>query len=34
MGLLMATAILVIAFNLVADIAYAFFDPRITYEAG
>ena len=34
MGLLMATAILVIAFNLLADIAYAFFDPRITYEAG
>jgi peptide/nickel transport system permease protein len=31
MGLLMVTAIMVVVFNLVADIAYAYFDPRIRY---
>ncbi len=32
MGILMISAALIIFFNLVADIAYAFLDPRIRYE--
>jgi peptide/nickel transport system permease protein len=32
MGILMMSATLIIFFNLVADIAYAFLDPRIRYE--
>jgi peptide/nickel transport system permease protein len=31
MGLLMVTAVLVIAFNLLADVLYAYLDPRIRY---
>jgi len=32
MGILMISATLIIFFNLVADVAYAFFDPRIRYD--
>ena len=32
MGILMISAALIIFFNLVADIAYAFLDPRIRYD--
>jgi peptide/nickel transport system permease protein len=32
MGILMISATLIIFFNLVADIAYAFLDPRIRYD--
>lgn len=32
MGILMISATLIIAFNLIADIAYAFLDPRIRYD--
>ncbi|HET7568411.1 MAG TPA: ABC transporter permease [Gaiellaceae bacterium] len=32
MAYLMVTAVIVIAFNLIADIAYGFLDPRIRYE--
>lgn len=32
MGILMISAALIIVFNLVADIAYAFLDPRIQFE--
>ena len=31
MGILMITALLVVLANLLADIAYAFVDPRIKY---
>ncbi len=33
MGIVMITAVLVIAGNLLADIAYAFLDPRIRYDS-
>ena len=32
MGIVMITAVLVIVGNLLADIAYAFLDPRIRYD--
>ena len=32
MGILMLSATLIIGFNLVADVAYAFLDPRIRYD--
>jgi peptide/nickel transport system permease protein len=32
MGILMLSASLIIGFNLIADIAYAFLDPRIRYD--
>lgn len=32
MGILTMTAVLVVTFNLIADIIYAFLDPRISYE--
>ena len=32
MGILMISAFLIIFFNLIADIAYAFLDPRIQYD--
>ncbi len=32
MGIVMINAVLIIAFNLIADIAYAFLDPRVQYE--
>ncbi len=32
MGILMISAALIIVFNLIADIAYAYFDPRIRYD--
>ncbi len=32
MGILMLSATLIVVFNLVADIAYAFLDPRIRYD--
>jgi peptide/nickel transport system permease protein len=32
MGILMMSAILIVIFNLVADIAYAFLDPRIRFD--
>ena len=32
MGILMISAALIIFFNLVADVAYAFLDPRIRYD--
>jgi len=28
----MLSAVLIITFNLIADIAYAFLDPRVRYE--
>ena len=31
MGIVMINAVLIIAFNLIADIAYAFLDPRVQY---
>jgi ABC-type dipeptide/oligopeptide/nickel transport system permease component len=32
MGILMISATLIILFNLIADVAYAFLDPRIRYD--
>jgi peptide/nickel transport system permease protein len=32
MGIVMINAVLIVAFNLVADIGYAFLDPRIRYD--
>lgn len=32
MGIVMINAVLIITFNLIADIAYAFLDPRVQYE--
>ncbi len=32
MGIVMINAVLIISFNLIADIAYAFLDPRVHYE--
>jgi peptide/nickel transport system permease protein len=32
MGILMISATLIISFNLIADVAYAFLDPRIRYD--
>jgi peptide/nickel transport system permease protein len=32
MALLMITTILIVLFNLLADVVYAFLDPRIRYE--
>ncbi len=32
MGYLMITAMLIITFNIVADILYAFLDPRIRFD--
>lgn len=32
MGIVMINAVLIISFNLLADIAYAFLDPRVQYE--
>ena len=32
MAVLMFTSVLVVAFNLMADVAYAFLDPRIRYR--
>ena len=32
MGYLIITSLLIIVFNLVADLAYGFLDPRIRYD--
>jgi len=32
MGYLMITALLIVTFNIVADIVYGFLDPRIRYD--
>jgi peptide/nickel transport system permease protein len=32
MGYLMVTAVIIIVFNLIADILYGFLDPRIRYD--
>ena len=32
MALLMVTAVMIIIFNLVADIAYGLLDPRVRYD--
>jgi peptide/nickel transport system permease protein len=32
MGIVMINATLIVAFNLVADVVYAFLDPRIVYD--
>ena len=32
MGIILINAVLIIAFNLIADIAYAFLDPRVRYD--
>jgi ABC-type dipeptide/oligopeptide/nickel transport system permease component len=32
MGYLMLTSLLVVFFNLVADVAYAWLDPRVKYS--
>lgn len=32
MGIVMINSVLIIAFNLMADVAYAFLDPRVRYE--
>jgi peptide/nickel transport system permease protein len=32
MGIIMINAVLIITFNLIADIAYAFLDPRVRYD--
>jgi ABC-type dipeptide/oligopeptide/nickel transport system permease component len=31
MGILSVSAVLIVLFNLLADIAYAYIDPRISY---
>jgi peptide/nickel transport system permease protein len=31
MGILFVTAVLVVLFNILADLAYAYIDPRISY---
>jgi peptide/nickel transport system permease protein len=31
-GIVMINATLIVAFNLVADVVYAFLDPRVRYE--
>ena len=32
MGIIMLNAVLIIAVNLIADMAYAFLDPRVRYD--